>query len=171
MEKTEIVLDADVLIHFSKGGRLFQLPNIIAGYKMVVLDIVYNEITTVQQELQMIIKLFSNFELRTYAPTSDERREYARLLSMFGRGESACMAYCRFNHQALGSSNLRDIKNYCEQHNITYLTTLDFLYIAWRHGLMTTDECHEFIAQVRAKGSKLPQIDIETYACPVAYLI
>jgi len=44
MTKTKIILDADVIIHFSKGGCLSLLPTIIHGYDHIVLDIVYNEI-------------------------------------------------------------------------------------------------------------------------------
>lgn len=43
-EKTQIVLDADVLIHFSKGDRLALLPTILPEYEYVVLSKVYDEI-------------------------------------------------------------------------------------------------------------------------------
>ena len=36
------------------------------------------------------------------------------------------MVYCRDNQDVLGSSNLKDIREYCSQNQITYLTTLDF---------------------------------------------
>ena len=36
----EIVLDADVIIHFAKGEMLSILPSIFPDYKYVVLDIV-----------------------------------------------------------------------------------------------------------------------------------
>ena len=40
----EIVLDADVIIHFAKGEMLSILPSIFPDYKYVVLDIVKNEV-------------------------------------------------------------------------------------------------------------------------------
>lgn len=68
--KTKIVLDADVIIHFAKGGRLDLLRS--AG----------------------------------------EMKEYARLISRdglaLGRGESACMVYCLYHHDVVGSSNTKD---------------------------------------------------------------
>lgn len=117
--KTKIVLDADVIIHFIKGGCFLQLFDIFP--------------------------------------------EYARLIARLGRGESACMVYCRDNYDVLGSSNLKDIKTYCEKNRITYLTTLDFLYYAFIRKRMTAAECNQFMLEVNAKGSRLPIVDITTY--------
>ncbi|MGL4805112.1 MAG: hypothetical protein ACRC26_02060 [Bacteroidales bacterium] len=41
MTKTKIILDADVIIHFAKGGILSLLPQIFQDYDFVVLDTVY----------------------------------------------------------------------------------------------------------------------------------
>ncbi len=73
------------------------------------------------------------------------------------------MVYCRDNNDVLGSSNLRDIKKYCEENQITYLTTIDFLYYAYIRKKMSAKECVDFIDDVIGKGSKLPEIDITTY--------
>ncbi len=43
--KTKIVLDADVIIHFIKGGRFSQLLDIFPEYDYLILDVVYNEVT------------------------------------------------------------------------------------------------------------------------------
>lgn len=74
------------------------------------------------------------------------------------------MVYCRDNKDVLGSSNLRDIKEYCRLNQITYLTTLDFLYYAFIRKKMTKENVDAFISEVVAKGSKLPAVDIEKYA-------
>lgn len=163
MEKVKIVLDADVLIHFSKAGRLSFLPTILPEYDHVILSTVYEEIVTIRQQLDMQINLLKNISLEHFAPTGQMRLEYAKLLSRYGKGESSCMAYCRFTHNVIGSSNLRDIKLYCQEQNIVYLTTLDFLYYAYTRGKMTADECSVFIDEVVAKGSKLPKEDITRY--------
>ena len=80
-----------------------------------------------------------------------------------GKGESACMVYCRDNKDVLGSSNLKDIKEYCANNQITYLTTIDFLYYALMRKKITKAEVDVFIADVIAKGSKLPSVNIENY--------
>lgn len=77
------------------------------------------------------------------------------------------MVYCRDNHDVLGSSNLRDIKQYCSENGITYLTTLDFLYYAYIRKKITKEECDAFIEEVISKDSKLPKIDISQYNCDV----
>ncbi len=77
------------------------------------------------------------------------------------------MVYCRDNQDVLGSSNLRDIRQYCSENGITYLTTLDFLYYAYIRKKITREDCDAFIEKVISKGSKLPRIDISQYNCEV----
>lgn len=163
MERVKIVLDADVLIHFSKAGRLNMLPTILPEFEHIVFDVVYKEITTIQNQLDNQIHFLKNISLEIFNPVGEMLREYAVLSATRGRGESACMAYCRFTNNVIGSSNIKDIKDYCKQNKITYLTTLDFLYYAFKRGKMTEDECRRFIDDVQANGSKLPMVDIVSY--------
>lgn len=164
-ERTKIVLDADVVIHFAKGGFLGLLPQIFPNYEYVLLEIVYEELQDIRTQVDNQINLLKNITLLPFSPRGEMMREYARLKIDFGRGESACMAYCLFTHDVIGSSNLRDIRAYCEEHQITYLTTMDFLWHAWRKELLTEAEANSFIREVRNKGSKLPDIVIEEYVC------
>ena len=164
LKRVRIVLDANVIIHFSKGGLLSVLPRIFPEYEYIVLDKVYNELKSVQNQLDNQIQFFGNITKVEFAPTAEIMREYAVLKSKFGDGESACMAYCRYTANIIGSSNLKDIKNYCIEYQVTFLTTLDFLYYAWQRKLLTEKECDEFMQEVTAKGSRLPKIDsIMTY--------
>ena len=163
--KTQIVLDADVVIHFSKGGLLSLLPSIFPDYEYVLLETVYEELKSLRSQVDNQIMRLKNITLQPFAPRGEMLREYAMLRSRFGKGESACMAYCLFTHNVIGSSNLRDIRTYCQEKQITYLTTMDFLWYAWRKHLMTTDEVKTFMNEVRSKGSKLPEVDIEKYVC------
>ena len=39
-KKTKVVLDADIINHFSRGGRLSLLPNILPEFQFIVLHIV-----------------------------------------------------------------------------------------------------------------------------------
>ncbi len=157
--RVKIVLDADVIIHFSKGGLLSLLPGIFPEYEYIILNKVYDELISVRRQLDNQILFFRNIRKVDFAPTKEILREYAMLKTRFGDGESACMAYCRYTANIIGSSNLRDIKNYCTEHNITYLTTLDFLYYAWYRKMLTEQECSIFINEVNSKGSRLPVIE------------
>ena len=89
------------------------------------------------------INLLKNIQLVEFAPKGDMLREYSLLLRERGKGESACMVYCKYNHDVLGSSNLKDITDYCQANDIVYLTTIDFLYFAIKRNLMSiTINCH-----------------------------
>lgn len=169
--KTKIVLDADVIIHFIKAGQFALLLEIFPEYEYLILDVVYAEVTKhratknqIDNTLQFFAKRISSVK---FAPKGASMMEYAKLLRILGKGESACMVYCRDNQDVLGSSNLRDIKDYCASNGITYLTTLDFLYYAYRRKKMTKEECDAFIEEVISKDSKLPRVDISQYHCEV----
>lgn len=165
--KTKIVLDADVIIHFIQGDSLSLLLEIFPEYGYIILDVVYDELTknkATKIQIDNTLNLYKAkfFKVR-FSPCGQSRQEYARLISTLGRGESACMVYCRDNQDVLGSSNLRDIMKYCEENRITYLTTLDFLYYAYVRRKMSAKDISLFVNQVKAKGCKLPFVEIETY--------
>ena len=136
MKKIKIILDADVLIHFSKAGKLSLLPTILPEYDHTILSAVYEETLSIRTQIDNQINFLKNMEVLPFNPTGQMRLEYASLRSKYGKGESACMAFCRFTNNVIGSSNLRDIKEYCAAQQITYLTTLDFLYYAYIRGKM-----------------------------------
>jgi hypothetical protein len=164
MSKVKIVLDADVIIHFSKGGFLSILAEIFPTYDYVVLDKVYQEIKDpIKSQLDNLIQFLGKIQVLNYNPKGLELLEYAQLTKFKGKGESACLAFCRFNPNVIGSSNLTDIKSYCKQYNITYLTTLDFLYFAIKRNIISISNADNFIQEVRAKDSTLPDISMRTY--------
>lgn len=169
--KTKIVLDADVIIHFVKAQQFSLLLDIFPEYEYLILDVVYDEVTRhkdTKVQLDNMLRFFANRMTSVrFSPKGESIREYALLLRTLGKGESACMVYCRDNRDVLGSSNLRDIKEYCARNGITYLTTLDFLYYAYCRKLITKEGCDAFIAEVVNKGSKLPAVDISQYHCNV----
>lgn len=83
-------------------------------------------------------------------------KEYSSLKRRYGEGESACMAVARYQKNIIASSNLKDIRKYCEKNNITYLTTLDILLEAVDKGIILESECDGIIQKIKAKNSKLP---------------
>lgn len=162
----KIVLDADVIIHFAKGGWLHLLPRFLPEYQFIVLDVVKKEIPILL--LSVLIKVVDIRE-ETFGGTQGEMREFARLISpsglALGRGESACMVYCRYHNDVVGSSNVRDVTVYCETFGITYLTTIDFLYYGIKRGVITKEQAYGFIEDVRRKGSYPPEVDFDRYYC------
>lgn len=169
-KKTKIVLDADVIIHFAKGGKLDMLPKILPEYQFMVLDVVKKELPLlIMSVLQKAISQDKTVVEEVFGKTAGEAKEYARLISKdglaLGRGESACMVYCLYHHDVVGSSNTKDVTAYCEEKGITYLTTCDFLYYAIQRGLMTKAEADAFILGVRSMGSFPPVVDFDSYVC------
>jgi len=166
--RIKIILDADVIIHFAKGGHLSILPNIFSQYDFVVLSTVYNEIhEPLKSQLDNQVNLLKNISIFLFNPSGEIAREFAMLTRTLGRGESACMVFCRYNHDVIGSSNIKDIKDYCDKFQITYLTTIDFLYFAIKKGLMSVQEANQFVIDVRNNDSTLPFVDFNTFVSPV----
>lgn len=69
------------------------------------------------------------------------------------------MAVARHTNDYIASSNLRDIKHYCQLHGIVYLTTMDILLQTYKSGIMDEAACDDFIKEVKDKKSRL----IDTY--------
>lgn len=160
-----ILLDADVIIHFYKADRLSVLQELYKG-RLLVLDLVLEELMrnkTIAPHVENFLRFKVIQEYRF--PSEDEEilKEYALLSRTKGKGESACMAVCRYQNNILASSNLKDIKPYCEQYGIAYLTTMDILAIAQKKGLMSLEECDDSIKAILSKQSKLPYDNLSDY--------
>ena len=159
----KILLDADVIIHFNEGERIAILNKIFPN-KLYVLDIVFAEVFKGAQRvlIENLLKMgiIEELSLENDLPIL---KEYSKLKKKYGNGESACMAYCKFNKDVLASSNITEIKSYCEENDIQYLTTMDFIHQAYIDELKDEAECDYFIYNVKSKGSKLPVNSIKEY--------
>lgn len=158
--KTKIIIDSDVIIHFIKGEYLPILHEIFSGYQYVILDIVLNEElrknNVTRYYLDRYLTQFDHIKIEKWAPDYLLMKEFATLKKKYGLGESASMAYCKFHNDVIASSNITEITDYCDANDIVYVTTLDFLWKAYQTGKMTQKECDDFIFKVKQKGSKLP---------------
>jgi predicted nucleic acid-binding protein len=161
-----IVFDADVIIHFIKGDRLLDLFRIYPNHS-IVLSKVYNELTKRASTKETIDNLISNNLLqKVEVPTNAEFiKEYAHLTGLrnLGEGESACLAYCRLSKDLVASSNLRDIKTYCEMHDITYLTTMDFIAKAYEIKFWSKQVCDNFVNDLTKNGARIPYPSFDEY--------
>lgn len=158
MNEPRILLDCDVIIHFTKAGYQLLLPKIFPN-RFVILDRVLAELERRKKSLTQLENFieWSKIEVIPMPNHPAIIKEYAILKDLRGRGEgeAACMAVAKHTQDYIASSNLSDIKNYCELHGIQYLTTMDILLQAYNDKLMTESECDTFIAEVKAKKSKL----------------
>jgi len=158
--KTKIVIDSDVIIHFIKGGYLPILHKIFPTYQYIILDIVLNDELRKQKAtrdyLDKYLSLFDYIKVEKWQPDYLLMKEYAALHTRYGLGESASMAYCKFHNDVIASSNITEITEYCDKNDIVYVTTMDFLWRAYKTQIMTCEECDDFISKVKQGGSKLP---------------
>lgn len=152
----KILLDCDVVIHFIKAGKQLLLPKIYPN-QMVILDKVKSELDKRKKNLVSINNFiaYAKIEVIKMPSNLEVIKEYSLLKKSKGEGESACMAVARFSKDYIASSNLSDIASYCTVHDIKYLTTMDILLEANNLGLMSEQECDDFILEVKLKGSKL----------------
>ena len=164
-----ILIDADVVSHFIIAGSITKLTTIFS-YKIKILDKVYRELERFPKRKIEVDNLL-NFRLIEMIPfpedRSDIKKEYYYIKkNLFkGDGEAACLAYVRFSKDIIASSNLKDIRHYCELHSLNYLTTMDFLCEAVKKGVMDEDECDAFIGKVILAKGKLPVNKLKDYRC------
>ena len=165
-----ILIDADVVSHFISAGEILNISSIFPSFSIKILDIVYDELKHFPNHSTYIDNLikYRRLELITFPEGNHNvEKEYQSIRkNMFkGKGESACMAYAKFSKDIIASSNLKDIKEYCNRHSIDYLTTMDFLCYAIKTKVFTIDRCNAFISAVIKAGSKLPVISMEEHKC------
>ena len=160
----KILLDSDVVRHFLKGRRILDLPKIYPN-RLIMLDVVRNELCRSRHIAGEVIKFitYCRIEIKDFSGDIDIIREYALLKKQFGDGESACMAVAKYDKQYIASSNLSDIRAYCIENGITYLTTMDILLDGVSNNILTDGDCNQFISEVKGKGSKLPTNTIQEY--------
>jgi predicted nucleic acid-binding protein len=157
----KILIDADVVSHFISGGEIYLLPQIFP-FPLFILDKVYEELEKYRKKKTEVDNLL-NQKILTLLPFPESnqivRKEYLYLKNkeFRGAGESACMALARHSEDIIGSSNLKDIADYCKRYNITYFTTLDFIDYAFQTGLINEERANLFISKLHQAKHRIPK--------------
>lgn len=151
-----ILLDCDVIIHFTKAGQQLLLPKIFPN-RFVILDKVKAELDKRKKSIVALDNFieWTKIEVIPFPKDIAIIKEYAKLKYTMGDGEAACMAVAKHTKDYIASSNLKDIKEYCNHFGIVYLTTMDILLEAYQKGILIESECDAFIKEVKTKDSKL----------------
>jgi predicted nucleic acid-binding protein len=155
-----ILVDADVIFHLFRAERMSLLKELYEG-RIYVLDLVVEELKSfAPSQLDFIIKLGILQEMNFPTSNKDILSEYNRLKKEDkGKGESACMAICRYQKNIIASNNLKDIKPYCQQFQIEYLTTMDILAVSFLKKKLTAAEVDYCIYLIKSERGKLPRYD------------
>lgn len=174
MAKNKVILvDADVISHFIATGYIDRITEFLQPHAVLVVDNVYKEATYHPTDPDRKLKV-DNW-MNTYKvhkvnfPFANEnvRKEFYWLKKespLLGEGERACMSMARFGHEAIASSNFRDVEPYCDANGIEYIGTLDILAIALRKKLLTEEQCNQFIMNAKTKNkARFPVDDIRNY--------
>jgi len=168
-EEKLLVFDADVLIHFIQSGCFSDLKRVYPKNKKIILQKVYEELQILKNSKLMLdsaIYTFKFLHLAEFPLSNEMMKEFAHLTSPImdmGKGESACMSYCKFTDNVVVSSNLKDVGNYCRMHQIPVITTLDLVKWLYDHQIWSEYDCNTFINVVIRKGGKLPFKSINTF--------
>lgn len=174
MEKTKriILADADVISHFITAGEDESIHLIFPNNPTHILDKVHAELQnwkTVNVGFVIADMLKKKrVKLMDFPEDNEEiKKEYfwIKKMQFKGDGESACLAVARYNNNILASSNLKDIKSYCNLHKIDYLTTMDFLCHAVATAVFDEPRCDAFLEKVLNAGGKLPVRRMQDYNC------
>jgi hypothetical protein len=150
----KILVDADVLIHLYKADKISILNELYHG-KVFMLDVVLDELNgnrTIRGNLYNILT-FSGIKELVFPTTSNPKlfQEFLSLKKVIqGDGERACLVYCKHHSDIIASSNTKDIKPYCEENNMVYLTTLDIFCIAISKSILTDTEVNQLIKKITA---------------------
>lgn len=168
-----ILVDSDVISHFIAVGMIDRLDEILAPNLLFLVDDVYHEVIRhpldSNREEKVDSWITSKHITRIPFPFSNEkiRTEFYRIKKaypMLDSGERACMAMARFARETIASSNFKDIKQYAEDYGIDYIGCIDILYIAWKRGLLTLEQCNQFIADaVLINHARFPVQKLEDY--------
>ncbi|MFK5883489.1 MAG: hypothetical protein QM489_04010 [Candidatus Izemoplasma sp.] len=155
----KILIDSDVIRHFIRGRQIDILKKIFTD-NLYILSTVEKEISRSKKIKPEVIRIINNGTLkRMRFPTNPKfMLEYAELIKRFGEGESACMAVARYDDDIIASNNLNDIKEYCNLYKISYLTTIDILFVAYKRGIMNEADVDYFLYFniTGANPSKIP---------------
>ena len=106
--ENKIVLDTDVISSFAWVER-FDIIIELYSPDVIILDVVKDELIKVKHLFNIVNKYIESedIELIKLDINADEGLEYGRLLKdiwTVGKGEAACMAYCRYHNCILGSN-------------------------------------------------------------------
>lgn len=165
---TPYVFDNDCLASFLWVRRTDLLRNLFSG-DIAVPETVVEEIKFLQHtrsawvyhELQASIESNNIYEL-TLPLTGPIIQEYLKLTggpTSMGRGEAAALSLVKFHGGTVASNNLKDVFNYCRQHNLGLISTDDILSIACIKKLITEEEGNHLWMEMKRRRRMLPDYD------------
>lgn len=158
--ENKIVLDTDVISSFVWVER-FDIIVDLYSPEIIILNVVKEELAKVSHIFNRVNKYIESGDVQMVKidPYSDVGLEYFHLLDdlwSVGKGEAACMAYCRYHNCILGSNNFTDILNYSHEFGIRIKTTVDIMIEAYENKLIDFRVGSRIWERMINKRRKLP---------------
>ena len=76
--------------------------------------------------------------------------------SVIGKGEASALVLAKFRNGIVASNNLKDVKKYTQEFNLTLITTADILVAAFTDLVIDETEANKIWADMIKKQRKLP---------------
>lgn len=76
--------------------------------------------------------------------------------SIIGKGEASALVLAKFQNGIVASNNLKDVKKYTQEFNLTLITTADILVAAFTDLVIDETEANKIWADMIKKQRKLP---------------
>jgi hypothetical protein len=138
-----LVLDSDIISTFAHINRL-DILEYLYSERLLVLDEVFWEVSRSPKVGGVLSNTMNRgcFRQDKLNLLGEDGMEYARLVDRgnLGKGEAAVLAYTRYRGGTVGSSNIRDVLLYCENHDLPLLATRPIVYDAYCHKIITLAE-------------------------------
>lgn len=157
--KFPLVIDTETLSSFAWIKRMDILETLYSGKMSTTEIILVHEICVIQHIFRQVQNSIHNNHINIIGiePYDKIGIEYSKLISgKYGRGEASCMAYLKYNEGTLVSNDLKDVKYYCEKHNIDRIGTPHILYDYYQNHYMTEAEGNIIWEAKLKKKRRLP---------------
>lgn len=160
-----VFFDTDCLSSFLWVNEQGILGNLFGGRLIVSME-VYNELSnpSTRHLKKRVDKMVKNGDIQIGTIKADtvEYELFNKMINpvetgqrAIGRGEASAIALAKEQTGIVASNNLRDIKQYVKDFELTNLTTADILKEAYDNGLITEVDGNRIWAQMIKRRRKL----------------
>jgi hypothetical protein len=153
-----LLLDTDLVSAFAWVKRMDILESLYSGNMKIPQEVLTELARVPHLKAAVDSRTANHIEVISLNPIGQDGLEFAKLYSTgkYGLGESAVMAYVRYNGGTVSSNNIKDVLEYCRDNSLSLLSTRAIIFDAVTSGVITEPEAEGVWAGMIRKGRKLP---------------
>jgi len=158
LTKPPLLLDTDLVSAFAWVKRMDILESLHSGNMQIPQEVLTELARVPHLKAAVDSRTEKHIEVVSLNPIGQDGIEFAKLYTTgkYGSGESAVMAYVRYNGGTVSSNNIKDVLDYCKTHSLPLLSTRAIIFDAVTNGIITEPEAEGVWAGMIRKGRKLP---------------